>query len=332
MPRPNPKCLTKSSIIGEIPAACADEMAAVEFMERQRWGGKPVCPHCQSEIVYQMTDAATAGRSKRFLWRCRECKKQFTVRVGTVFEDSRVGLRHWCYAFWRASTSKKGVSALEIKRDLQISYKTALFMLNRIRFAMAPDHASAPKLDGTVEADETYVGGKPRPSHGTKGVRGRGGAKIPVFAVVQRGGDVRVRVVADVTSNTLRGALNECVNRDAHLMTDDFVSYKSIGKEYDSHETVTHSHGIYARGHIHTNTIEGFFSILKRGITGIYHCVSKEHLPRYLSEFEFRYNGRFLSDGERLQLAIQRSEGKRLMYRSPCVCKKVSHWRPFELQ
>jgi transposase-like protein len=148
--------LSKSDVIGEIPLACSDETAAVEFFEKQRWGNMPACVKCGSVDVYQMKDAKTGGRNSRFLWRCKDCKEQYTVRIGTVYEESRIELRHWCYAFWRASTSKKGVSALEIKRHCQISYRSALFLMNRIRFAMAPA-ADAPKLTGTVELDEVYV-------------------------------------------------------------------------------------------------------------------------------------------------------------------------------
>ena len=142
--------LSDSEVIEEVPLACSDELAAVEFFERQRWGDNPICVHCGGSHVYKMIDAATGKRNKRFLWRCHDCKKQYTVRIGTVYEETRIDLRHWCYAFWRASTSKKGVAALEIKRHCQISYRSALFLMNRIRFAMAPDCETSPKLNGTV--------------------------------------------------------------------------------------------------------------------------------------------------------------------------------------
>src|SRR3984957_19600118 len=151
--------LEKSEIIGELPLVCSDEQAAVEFLETRLWKGQPRCYHCKSGNVYQMKDAS-GQRNKRFLWRCHDCKGQFTVRQGTVFEESRLPLRHWCYAFWRASTSKKGVSALEIQRQCQISYKSALFLMHRIRHALTPDLAKFPKMSGTVEVDETYIGGK----------------------------------------------------------------------------------------------------------------------------------------------------------------------------
>lgn len=176
-----------------------------------------------------MLDAATSQRNARFLWRCRDCGKQFTVRIGTVYEESRIDLRHWCYAFWRASTSKKGVSALEIKRNCQISYKSALFLMNRIRFAMAPNLETTPKLIGTIECDETYIGGKPRYKGNNK--HGRGTEKTPVFAAVQRGGQIRRRIVADVTTRTLRQAIRETVDKRSRIITDELPSYKGIGSE-----------------------------------------------------------------------------------------------------
>src|SRR5580658_2960090 len=171
------KNLEQTEVIEQMPAVCADELAAVEFFEREIWNGTPTCPHCKSTNVYQMMDAKTGQRSKRFLWRCHACKKQFTVRVGTVLEESRIPLRHWAYAFWRASTSKKGVAALEIQRQCQISYKSALFLMHRIRHAMTPDLDKFPKMTGMVEVDETYVGGK-------KKYVGRGSVtgKVPVVS------------------------------------------------------------------------------------------------------------------------------------------------------
>jgi transposase-like protein len=310
--------LTKSVVIEEIPLACSDELAAVELLEAMRWGKNPTCVHCGSESVYKMTDGETGNRSKRYLWRCHDCKKQYTVRIGTVYEESRIDLRHWCYAFWRASTSKKGVAALEIMRHCQISYKSALFLMNRIRFAMAPDNPAADKLTGTVECDETYVGGKPR-IHGNAR-RGRGTKKTPVFAAVERHGRIRRQVIADVSGRTLKGAIREMVDQQARLMTDDFVSYNGIGNEYaGGHHVVAHSTNEYVRGDIHTNTAESSFALLKRGIMGIYHSVSKEYLHRYLWQFDFLWNARKMNDGERTIMVIKLAEGKRLMYKSPAV-------------
>lgn len=306
--------LSKSRIIEQIPEACCNETAAIEFFEKQRWPRTPCCVHCGSIDVYKMVDAKTGQRNKRYLWRCHDCKKQYTVRKGTVYEDSRIDLRHWCYAFWRASTSKKGVSALEIKRQCQISYKSALFLMNRIRFAMAPENPKAEMLQGTVECDETYVGGKPR----YRRTSNRGAyrkEKTPVFVAVERNGRIRRRVMAEVNSMTLKAAIREVVSKQARLMTDELPAYRFVGSEMEGgHHTVTHGTREYVRGDIHTNTAESSFALLKRGIIGIHHSVSKEYLHRYLWHFDFLWNLRKLNDGERTVAAIRAAEGKRLMY------------------
>ncbi len=311
--------LSKSDVIQQIPLACCDETAAVEFFEFQRWGDTPCCVKCGSVDVYQMKDAKTGERNKRFLWRCRDCKEQYTVRIGTVYEESRLPMKHWAYAFWRGATSKKGVSALEIKRHCQISYKSALFLMNRIRFAMSPD-PDAPKLNGIIECDETYVGGKPRKGDGKIRKPGQGTLKTPVFASVQRDGGIRRRVVANVTGDTLKSASREDVHPESYILTDENPAYKGIGKDFEGgHHTVCHSRGEYARGPYHTNTAESSFALVKRGIVGVYHNVSKEYLHRYIWQFDFLWNGRKLNDGERTVLAIQSAEGKRMMYRPPVL-------------
>jgi transposase-like protein len=309
--------ISKSGVIENIPLACSDELAAVEFLETMRWGNTPCCVRCGSVNVYQMKDAKTGQRSSRYLWRCRDCKEQYTVRIGTVYEESRIELRHWCYAFWRAATSKKGVAALEIQRHCQISYKSALFLMNRIRFAMAPD-PNSPQLAGTVEADEMYIGGKPR-YRGAKS--GRSTTRPIVFCAVERGGDLRRRIVPDVKAATLKTALKEEVARQARIITDDYSAYRSLSKaDFDGgHETVCHSTKEYVRfgTDVHTNTVESTHALVKRGIVGIYHNVSREYLHRYLWHFDFLWNNRKMNDGERTVLAMKAAEGKRLMYREP---------------
>jgi transposase-like protein len=308
--------LSKSKVVEEIPLACSDELAAIEFFEKRRWGNTPCCVRCGSVDVHKMVDSKTGQRNKRYLWRCHDCKEQYTVRIGAVYEESRLPMRHWAYAFWRAATSKKGVAALEIQRHCQISYKSALFLMNRIRFAMAPENSETGKLTGTVECDETYVGGKPRIQGISK--RGRGTKKTPVFAAVERHGRIRRQVVADVSGKTLKGAIREMVDQQARIVTDDFRVYDGIGKEFaGGHETVCHSTKEYVRGDIHTNTAESSFALLKRGIMGIYHSVSKEYLHRYLWQFDFMWNARNMNDGERTAIAIKLAEGKRLMYKAP---------------
>lgn len=310
--------LSKSDIVRQIPLACCDETAAVEFFEFQRWGLTPCCVKCGSVSVYKMTDAKTGERGKRFLWRCRDCKEQYTVRIGTVYEESRLPMKHWAYAFWRACTSKKGVSALEIQRHCQISYKSALFLMNRIRFAMSPDLAP---LTGIVECDETYVGGKPRKGDGKIHKRGRGTSKTPVFAMVERGGNIRRHVVANVTADTLKSAIRAQVSPESRIITDENSAYKGIGTHFlGGHQSVCHSAREYARGDVNTNTAESSFALVKRGIMGVYHNVSKEYLHRYLWQFDFIWNTRRFNDGERTVAAIRGAEGKRMMYRESQTC------------
>lgn len=322
----------KSAIVAELPKACSDETAAVEFLERQRWNGSPFCPRCEATDVYKLT-GRDGKRNKRFLWVCRDCGDQFTVRIGTVFEDSRITLRHWCYAFWQACASKKGVSALQIKRQTGLSYKSALFLMHRIRYAMTPNGTEP--LGGTVEVDETYVGGKPRPPSRQAIVamtyderkpyfalrdqyKGRGTRKVPVVALVERGGRVRVRVVTNVTAESLGRAIRENVSQSAAIHTDELSSYKGIGKHFaGGHHTVRHAVREYARGNVHVNTAESFFALLKRGLVGTFHAVSKRHLHRYVNEFAFRWNHRRVEDGERTVQAIRGAVGKRLMYKQP---------------
>ena len=325
MPRKGPHTPVgegKSDIIRALPKACADEAAAVEFLEAQRWGDCPACPRCGDTYVRQMKDLE-GNRSKRFLWKCHGCTKQFTVRVGTIMEDSPIPLRVWCFAFWQISAGKKGVSAMQIHRQTGLSYKSALLMMHRIRLAM--EDTSGYPLRGTVEMDETYVGGKPRKGDGKVHKRGRGTSKQPVVAMVERSengrkGKVRTRVVADVRADNLREALEECVHSSATIVTDEYRAYPRATKGYAGHRTVCHSADEYARMdpdgfNVHSNTVEGVFSLLKRGIYGVYHNVSRKHLHRYCTEFEFRYNHRDVEDGERTVAAIRGMEGKRLKLR-----------------
>jgi transposase-like protein len=199
-----------------------------------------------------------------------------------------------------------------------VSYKSALFMMHRIRFAMADDHSVPEPLTGTVEVDETYVGGKPRQRSPENRKKGRYDNKSPVVAIVQRDGSVRAAVVPKVNAKNLKKMIRENVHKSARVMTDEASYYKGLNREFQGgHHTVVHSKGEYSRGDVTTNAVEGFFSILKRGINGTFHSVSKKHLHRYVSEFEYRYNTRKITDGERTAMVIRKSQGKRLMYREP---------------
>lgn len=316
--------LSQTEIIEDLPLACADEYAALALFESQRWGGVPACVHCGDTNVYTITDSKTGLRRIDGRWRCRGCKKQFTVRTGQIMEDSPIPLRKWAYAFWACASAKNGVSALEMSRKLQITYKSALFMMNRIRWAM--QETNPPKLSGIVEADETYVGGKPRRpqrKYKTGVFQHKPGPnpefpKTPVFACVQRGGNVRASVMASVNAGNVDTALNEMVSSDSHLMTDENQVYTLVGRKMASHGRVKHSSRQYVNKKdptIHSNTVEGFFARVKRQLNGTYHAVSPEHLHRYVTHAAFLYNGRKLNDGDRLSRLIQSAEGKRLMYR-----------------
>lgn len=317
----------RTALLAKLPLACSNERAAVEYFEEQRWGSSPCCPRCGDTDVRQML-AADGTRNARFLWRCKGCKQQFTVKIGTIMEDSPIPLRHWAYAFYEACKSKKGVSAREIERQCNVTYKTALFMMHRIRWAMAPANDDEPKLGGSgkvVEFDETYVGGKPRGAPnwalGVGGQAKRGprpdfqDRKTPVLAGVERGGRVKARVVTDVTPITLGNHLRQMVDTASVLNTDERRSYDRVGKEFASHDTVNHRRAQWAEGNAYTNTVEGFFALLKRQIFGTHHSVSRKHLGRYVSEIEFKYNTRHLDDGERMVRAIQGGDGKRLTYK-----------------
>jgi transposase-like protein len=312
----------KDGIIAAMPLACSDELAAVELMERLRWEGSPVCPHCSSAMVYAMTDRATGARSSRYLWRCKaeKCGKQFTVRVGTVMQESRIPLRHWCYAWWAACASKKGVSALQIKRQTGLSYRSALFLMHRVRYAMAGEEPTD-HLGGEgkiVESDETWVGGKPRVKGYKHGRRKVWSTKKPVIAMIERDGKARVRVMERVTAKTLADQLKRHVHPSSVLSTDELHGYKKPGKGYAKHLRVCHSRGQYAMFNgAHCNTAESLFALVKRGLYGTFHSVSKHNLHRYMSEFEFRWNHRKATDGERTAAAFRQGIGKRLTYAEP---------------
>jgi transposase-like protein len=301
-----------------------DPIAAATYLESIRWPDGPVCPHCgEAERKPYPLKSKT-----RKLYKCAACRKQFTVTVGTIFEGSHIGLHKWLLAFYLLCSSKKGMSAHQLHRMLGVTYKSAWFMAHRIRYAMEQP-PFARQLTGTVEADETYVGGKQRrpnvkqfkpldPKQPDPRLRktGRGTDKTPVMLLVECGGEARSFRMANVTGESLGGAIRRNVAREAHLRTDAFPSYTKIGREYASHLTVDHNFE-YVRGDAHTNTAENYFSILKRGIDGVYHHVSEAHLPRYLAEFDFRYNHLARdgwTDAQRTRVALSMVEGKRLTY------------------
>jgi len=308
----------KSPILEALRIAANSERDAVAFLEQQRWGNEPACPRCGDMDVYMMK-GADGQRNKDYRWRCHGCRSMYTVRTETVFEETRLPLRVWVYAFWKACSSKKGISALQLSREMEITHKSALFVLRRIRHGVGSENA--PKLTGTVEVDETYVGGKPRyrrTRHEQKGRSGRGTDKAAVLGMVERGGDVRFRVMDRLTSERLREVIAENADLTCRIITDELTQYRRLGMEFEGgHAFVKHSIGEYVKlgTDVHSNSVEGVFSLLKRGVYGTFHSVSKKHLPNYLNEFEFRFNTRKSDDGERVTAAIKASEGKRLEYR-----------------
>jgi transposase-like protein len=291
-----------------------DEAKAREFLETQRWPHGPVCPFCaRRETVKPM-----GGKSMGDGWyHCKSCRKKFTVRVGTLYERSHVPLHKWLLATHLLCASKKGMSAHQLHRMLGVTYKTAWFMAHRIREGMRAEPINGPMGgDGkTVEADETFWGGSKHRRIGEP-KRARGFQhKEKVLSLVERGGEVRSFHVKHVNSWTLRPILKEQVHKATSLMTDDAAYYHSIGRDFAEHRIINHSKGQYAKGADYTNTVEGFFAIFKRGMVGVYQHCGKQHLKRYLVEFDFRYNTRKITDDERAMLAIKGIEGRRLTYR-----------------
>lgn len=288
-----------------------DAEKAREHLESINWPEGPFCPHCgETENVHRL-----AGKSHRAgLIQCNSCLKNFTVTVGTVFERSKISLNKWMLATYLLSSSKKGMSAHQIHRMLGVTYKTAWFMCHRIREAMKQDTGPLGGPGRTVEADETYVGGKAVNRAFRKPAN-----KKAVVALVERidtgTGNVRSFHVANVNAKTLRPLIVTNVKRDTHLMTDRASVYVEVGREYDGHGKLDHSASEYVRDANHTNTVENFFSIFKRGVIGTYHHMSEAHLARYCAEFDFRYNTRLIDDRQRADAALRGIVGKRLTYR-----------------
>ena len=268
-----------------------------------------ICPHCGAEDAYRLT----GGSTRKGLYKCRACRRQFTVTVGTIFQGSHIPLNKWMYAIYLMCESKKGISSNQLSRDVGVTYKSAWFMTHRIRQAMS--NGGTMKFDGIVEADETYIGGRTK-----GGKRGRGAEKkTPVFALIQRDGGARSFHVGNVKKKTLQGLIGENVEETAHIMTDSFKSYCGLEDDFAGHSFVDHSKE-YVRGIVHTNFAECYFSLLKRGILGTFHHVSREHLQRYLHEFDFRWNRRDDETAENLNAVLRQAIGQRLLYRDSATC------------
>jgi transposase-like protein len=287
------------------------EDQARDILEKIRWPEGIKCAHCGSENVTRLNGESKKTRDGVF--QCKDCRKQFTVTVGTVMEHTHITLRQWVQAFHSMCSHKKGVSSLQLQRNLGLhSYRSAWHLTHRIRAAMKEDPLAG-LLKGIVEVDETYIGGKP-PKDGKKHKRGRGTEKAPVIAMVERDGNVVARPVENVTARTLKSAIRETINKESRIITDEFESYTGIGKEFTGgHQTVNHGMSEYVRDDVFTNTTESFFALLKRGVHGTFHHISKKHLEKYCNEFSFRWDNRKVTDGQRAEEAVRGMEGKRLM-------------------
>lgn len=316
-----------------------DEKAAFEYLEARLWPQGPVCPKCGGEGYPLNGVKDKKGRERLGLKKCRACRAQFTVRIGTIFEDSHAPLHLWLQAIALLAASKKGISSNQLHRTLGVTLKTASFMSHRIRMAMAPKAGSLPPMGGegkVVEADETYFGKVENPAdHTASGrpfkkhrLRGHGGGRgpanrRPVVALVERGGAVRTFHVEVASRAMVAQILRRNVDMKSKLHTDGSHVYKRIGKEFAEHGSVEHSMGEYVRweegGAVHNNSCENYFSIFKRGMKGVYQHCREKHLHRYLAEFDFRYNHRVklgVDDQQRTEALIAGVVGKRLTYRT----------------
>jgi transposase-like protein len=305
-----------------------DEAKAREHLERIRWPNGPYCPHCGNADPEKIV--RLQGKSHRNgLHQCNECREHFTVTVGSVMESSHIPLNKWVLGFHLMASSKKGISAHQLWRTLGLgSYRTAWFMAHRIRECMKEDVSTSGPLGGEgkiIEADETYYGKRETPRKRnkyspppTKSGKSGGAQKRIVLGLVERGGKVRTFHIHRATAAEVRAVIVKNVSRKSKLHTDENRIYIELGKEFDRHETVNHSHGEYVRDDVHSNSIENHWSVFKRGMKGTYQHCGEAHLHRYLAEFEFRHNRRSafgIEDNERAVDAIAGAAGKRLMYR-----------------
>lgn len=292
-----------------------DEKSCREFLEETRWRGEAICPHCHCQEVdgcYKHYKLKTKGKFNG-LYKCKRCRKRFTVTVGTMFEGSHVSLKKWFYAIYLFLNHKKGISSVQLAKDINVTQKTAWFMLNRIRYNF--EDKVRVQFKEETQVDETYVGGKNRKRSGKKGTQGRNTTiKTPVMGLLSNG-KVYTIIIPKASSKILKGVIRTLVPKNTRVVTDGWKGYNKLEKCGYSHEVVIHKEGEYMNeAGFHTNSIEGFWSHLKRGIKGIYHLVSRKHLQKYCNEFAFRYNTRSLSDIERFT------------YFLPSLSKRLGYW------
>jgi transposase-like protein len=308
------------------------EAAAYEFLEQLRWHGEPVCPHCGSINEHYFLkprngvtrETNRGSQTQRRLWKCKDCRGQFSVLTGTIMQGTHIKIRTWIFVFFEMVANKNGLAAREVERKYELSPKSAWFLLHRVREAMKREPAAG-LLAGVIVADETWIGGKPKNKHqqgkprpgSSRYASGTPKHMVPVLSLVNTTtGEVRSQVVADVGRDSLRRVINEQVNApESVLHTDGHKAYRQIGATFQSHEWVDHEHREYVRGEVSTNAAEGYFSQLKRSIDGTHHHVSRTHLPRYLAEFDFRYSTCDETDTARMARLMGQVAGRRLTFR-----------------
>ena len=292
----------------ELMEAIPDEQAAIEHFTAIRWKNGAFCPYCNGTRVYHFSD----GKNHK----CGDCRKRFSIKVGTIFADTKIPLRKWMIAIWMITSYKKGVASTQLARDLKVTQKTAWFMLHRLRHAIRTQSFNRP-LGGDIEADETFIGGKAKNKHASKRVKGTQGGKgkAVVFGMLERGGELRTTEMPNLKARNVQGEIAKNVKPGANIMTDEHVSFVGLEGPY-SHFTVNHSAGEYVKQYFnHTNGIEGVWALFKRQIIGTHHWLSPKHLSRYLGEMTWRYNLRNIEEGQRLNALLAQTAG-RLTYKA----------------
>ena len=279
-----------SSLI-ELVSYFDSEVKCLQYLEQRRWNGNILCPHCKHDKSYRFSDG------KRF--KCASCREQFTAKIGTIFEDSKISLKKWFIAIYLVTAHKKGISSHQLAKDIKVTQKTAWFMLQRIRFGLGADNSLGETLEDTVEVDETFVEGKNKNRHHDKNVKNSQGrsfkGKTPILGIMQRGGRLKTLVITSTSRVNIQPVVNQVVKPGSIIITDEWRAYTGLGNNYD-HYIVNHGAGQYVNGDVHTNNIEGFWPWIKSMITGAYHSASRKHLQFYANEATFRYYTRTISD------------------------------------